>query len=423
WLEGFESFGMHLGLDRITLLMKHLGNPQDTYKSIHIGGTNGKGSVCQYIANILKESGYVCGVYTSPHLLSLYERFKIHDTEIASHDFASIATRVKHAVDKLIDQDIQPTYFEVCTAIAFVYFQEKQVDYAIIEVGLGGRFDATNIINPEISIITNVSLEHQHILGKKVTDIAFEKAGIIKEHIPVITAAIPPAFDIIKTEAEKKHAPLHHIKKTDTSLKKYDMNGQDLIVQGIFQRYHVTTSMLGSYQQENIALSICGIEHLQMKGTYIPEGAISQGINSTHVMGRMENIHEEPNVILDGAHTIEAMISLRKSVHLLFPKKHIIVIFGILQDKKIQEILTILTSFADIIIFTKSTNNRAVEPSKIKQYLDKKSSCDLYVTQSVEEGILKAFICAKKTDLILITGSLTIVADAKSIFNSTNFPK
>ena len=189
WLNSFHTFGVKLDLNRIKHICKKLNNPQKNYKIIHVGGTNGKGSVCRFIGSIISKSGYKTGVYTSPHLERFLERITIDNKEIKKEELTSIYKKIKPVVDDMIKKDNFPTYFEIVTAIAFLYFKIKKIDIAVIEVGLGGRFDATNIVKPVLSVISNVSMDHQDRLGKTIKKIAFEKAGIIKENIPVVTSA------------------------------------------------------------------------------------------------------------------------------------------------------------------------------------------------------------------------------------------
>ena len=198
WLDSFQRFGMKLGLERINYICKKLGDPQNCLKVVHVGGTNGKGSVCRFLESILLASGYSVGVYTSPHLQRFSERIVVNGKEISERDVVSLIKKIKPIVEKMTTEDNGPTYFEIVTAMAFQYFKDKNVDFAVIEVGLGGRFDATNVVNPVVSIITNVSLEHTNVLGKKIEDIAFEKAGIIKIDVPVVTAAKGHGFEVIE---------------------------------------------------------------------------------------------------------------------------------------------------------------------------------------------------------------------------------
>ena len=211
WIYSFEKYGIKLGLERITYICTELGDPQNNYKIIHVGGTNGKGSVCKFLESIFVKSGYNVGVYTSPHLQRFSERFVVNSEEISESELVLLIEKVKPIVEDMVVNNNTPTFFEIVTAMAFQYFKDKKVEFAIIEVGLGGRFDATNIVTPVVTIITNVSLDHQDRLGNKIEDIAFEKAGIIKNNIPIITASRNDSLKIIKNVAKEKNAPIYQI--------------------------------------------------------------------------------------------------------------------------------------------------------------------------------------------------------------------
>ena len=211
WLYSFTSRGSKLGLERITRLLNRLGNPHHDQAFVHVTGTNGKGSVCHYLSSILVAAGYTTGVYLSPHLQRFNERILLNGKEITDTDIVQLVEQIQPFVKELEEEGCEPTFFELVTAIAFQYFKQQHIAIGVIEVGLGGRFDATNLIQPLLSIITNISLEHAHILGKTIEEIAFEKAGIIKPLTPVVTAAVPPAYEVIQSKAQELHAPLIHI--------------------------------------------------------------------------------------------------------------------------------------------------------------------------------------------------------------------
>ena len=307
-----------------------------------------------------------------------------------------------------------PTFFEIVTAMAFQYFSDKEVDYAIVEVGLGGRYDATNIVNPIVTIIINISLEHQNILGDKIEDIAFEKAGIIKDGIPVITAATGESLNIIKKVAEEKNSELIVI--NDKSWKKIQggPDWQEFIVNGSLKEYNVKTSMSGKFQGENITISLAVIEILQMKGIYITDESISEGIEKTTNPGRMEIVGFEPLILLDGAHNIAGIKSLRNTLEEDFVYERLILVIGILSDKAIKRMLDIIIPIADTIIVTKSHNKRACSPSKLKEFIGKK---EVIIKNELFDAIDYAKKIAKKQDLICITGSLFTVGEARDYFN------
>ena len=255
------------------------------------------------------------------------------------------------------------------------------------------------------------------MLGQTIEEITREKAGIIKDQVPVITAAVSPALDIIKKEAREKKAPLQLLTQDDITVQAHDLSGQDLIITGQFQQYLIKTSMIGCYQQINIALAIRAIEQLQMNGVYIPQEAITKGIETTIVPGRLEQLNQHPLVLVDGAHTIEAMRSVKNTIETIAPHIRVIVVFGMLSDKKIKEISTLVNEFADIIIVTKSSSKRTLEPAEIMPYFET-SQKTMYQITSVEEAIEKALSLVDDDDLVLITGSLSMVGDAKSFFES-----
>jgi len=410
WLYSFEKFGIKLGLERIAHICKKIGDPQKKFRVVHVGGTNGKGSVCRFLQSILTLNGYKVGVYTSPHLQRFSERFVIDDKEISEKEVVSLVEKVKPIIDEMVKDNNTPTFFEIVTAMAFQYFSDEHVDFAIVEVGLGGRFDATNIVNPIITIITNVSLEHQNVLGEKIEDIAFEKAGIIKENVPLITGTSGKSIDVVEKITKEKKSPLTLI--NDSSREKIGggVDWQEFLIKGSLKEYNVKTSMVGKFQGENIALTLATIETLQMNGVYITDESIIDGIEKTMNPGRMEIVGFEPIILLDGAHNIAGMESLKKTIEADFVYEKLILVLGILSDKNIQEMLDIITPIADIIIVTKSHNKRAAKPSDLKKMICEKK---VVVKNEISDAIDYARKVAKKQDLICITGSLFTVGEAK----------
>lgn len=410
WLYSFEKFGIKLGLERITHICKKLGNPQENYKIIHVGGTNGKGSVCRFLQSVLTLNGYKVGVYTSPHLQRFSERFVIDGKEISESDVVNLVEKVKPIVDEMIKNDNPPTFFEIVTAMGFEYFKDKKVDFAVVEVGLGGRFDATNIVDPLVTIITNVSLEHQDRLGNKVEDIAFEKAGIIKDGIPVITGASGKTLDVIQKVATVKKSPITVIDNSFWKKIGGGVDWQKFKINGSLKDYDIKTSMAGEFQGENITLTITIIENLQMNGVYITDESINEGIEKTTNPGRMEIVGFEPIILLDGAHNIEGIKFLKKTLEKDFVYERLILVLGILSDKNIQEMLEIITPIADTVIVTKSQNKRACSPSKLKDMISKK---EVIIKDEISNAIDYAKKIVKKQDLICVTGSLFTVGEAK----------
>jgi dihydrofolate synthase/folylpolyglutamate synthase len=333
-----------------------------------------------------------------------------------------LVEKIKPIIEEMIKKQNTPTFFEIVTAMAFQHFYDKSVDFAIVEVGLGGRFDATNIVNPELSIITNVSLEHEKILGKRIEDIAYEKGGIIKEGVPIITAATGKALEKIKSIAKERNASLLVIDENSYKRKNFDNTRQEFLIKGLLNEYYVKTSMLGLHQGENIAISIAAIENLQINGLFVTDQAIIEGIEKTYFSGRMEIIGSDPRIILDGAHNIEAIKILKRTIENDFRFEKLIVVIGILSDKNIKKMLEIILPISDIIIATKSTNYRACNPNKmldIAMKISPKKQC--FGIEYIKEAIIKAQNISKNGDLILITGSLFTVGEARDFFTNNKY--
>jgi len=417
WLYSFKQYGSKLGLERISFLMNQLKNSQNNFKIVHVAGTNGKGSVCKYVGSILQKAGYAVGVYISPHLERFSERIVIGDTEISEKDITVLIKKIKPVVDEMIHNDNTPTFFEIVTAMAFQFFSDSSVDFAVVEVGLGGRFDATNIVTPLVSVITNISLEHTAQLGEDVKSIAFEKAGIIKENVSVVTAVKDDAKDVVEKIAEKKNAPITYIDSGSWKRLSHTIHYQEFLVHGILNGHTVKTSMLGKYQGENITLAITAAEQLQMKGTYLTDSYIIDGISTAFNPGRMEIISEEPRILLDGAHNPAGMNMLKKTLKEDFEYERLILVIGILEDKDIHSMLSVIIPLSDVIIATKSKNARACGSTALKDRIKNIGyTKELYAKDSLSDAINHARSLAHKNDLICISGSLFTVGEARSYF-------
>lgn len=421
WLNTSQQFGIKLGLHRISKILEHLDHPERNIPSIHVAGTNGKGSVCQYLSSILSKEGYQVGLFTSPHLETVRERFCINNELISTEEFTTLISTLKDVVDGLKNHTFQPTYFELCTALAFLFFNKHNVDYGIIEVGLGGKYDSTNICIPIISIITNIHLDHQRILGETIEKIATEKAGIIRDCVPIITAAEGKALGIIKKQANKHHAPLIIVKSDTSSIVKRATEYQLIKINGFLDEYNLETNEIGGYQKQNLSLAIYAIEQLQILGIFISPESIQYGVKSMVHQGRMKIIHTKPMVIIDGAHNPKGLQELRNSIISLFPSKRIILIFGVLKDKNINGMINEIHSICNSIILTKPSNNRAAEPINVKHIIETMlSKKELFVTKNVTQAIKIACNLADEDDLILITGSLYLVEKSISYFKKND---
>lgn len=367
YLASLEKFGINLGLERIRSLLALLDNPQNKFKTIHVAGTNGKGSTCAMIASILKEAGYKVGFYTSPHLFKYNERIKVNGKDISDGELEEGIRRLQKAAEGIRGEG-RPTVFEVLTALAFWYFAKQKVDYAVIEVGMGGRLDASNVIFPEVSVITNIDLEHTKVLGSTLTKIAREKAAIIKPGIPVVTA-------------ETKNEPLNVIKKVCRK------NNANLIVAEPVAK---SVKLMGIHQRLNTSCALAAVKTLNIK---ISEKAIQRGLAKVIWPARFQIISKKPLTIVDGAHNPAGIKVLVESVKTLYPGQRFTIIFGCQTDKNCKPMLKSLRSIAKKRIITRSSHQNS---AKLKNSID----LDAAVRQWNRNGPL------------IICGSLFLCADA-----------
>jgi dihydrofolate synthase/folylpolyglutamate synthase len=414
WLCSFDRYGWIFGLERITLLLEQLGNPHQELKVIHVAGTNGKGSVCKYISSILQKAGYTVGLYLSPHVERFSERIVVNNQEISKKDFACLVSQVRPFVDAMKKQNNTPTFFEIVTALAFLHFKNCTVDYAVVEVGLGGRFDATNVVNPLVSVITNISLEHTDILGKDIASIASEKAGIIKDHVPVVSAAVHDARVTIEQVAKQRNTPVTWIDQPMWKRKTHQGREQEFLIHGSFKDYSVKTLMLGQHQGENIALAIAVVEQLQMGGVYLTDSDIQDGITTASHPGRMEIVSENPLILLDGAHNPAGMSMLVKTIREDFSDYRLVLVLGVLKDKDLKTMVSTIVPISDEVIVTKSGNPRAADPQMLKEMITgSDANKNVVVEDSIPRAIDYAKHIAKQKDLICVTGSLFTVGEAR----------
>ena len=374
------------GLDNIKKLCEFFGNPQDKIKTIHIGGTNGKGSTSNMLASVLQECGYKIGLYNSPHLIDFTERIKV-DGENCDKEF------VYHFIQKLknLPGEIRPSFFEFTTIMAFEYFYQQKVDYAIIEVGLGGRLDSTNIIKPLVSAITNVQLDHQNILGDTIAQIAVEKAGIIKENTPIISG---DENDLVKKIIKEKSEKLHS-KFLDATLIKTDLR----------------SDLLGNYQEKNIRVVLALVNELQKLGLKISEKNIETGLMNVHkntnFIGRWFQFSDNPLTICDTAHNQAGLEMVFSQLNEIPKFKHIVL--GFVNDKKIDEVLRILPENATYY-FVKPSINRGRNPLEYEELL-KKSKINYKIFQDVNSGYLSAKQNVRDGEMIFIGGSNFVVGE------------
>lgn len=389
-LYSYSLFGIKLGLDNIQKICDELGNPEKKYKIIHITGTNGKGSTSTIIETVLLEAGYSVGKYTSPHILKFNERIRANGKDISDEEIALTYEKVKNAIKNI---GITPTFFEVTTAMMFLYFAEKKVEYAVLEVGMGGRFDATNVADGDIAIITNVSLDHTEYLGKTIYDIALEKAGIIKEKSFVVVGDSDKEF--LKAVSEKKKTFINTEEKYKDVI--YNLNFKNFMTEIYINEKKFNLSLFGDYQVKNF---LCAYEALKHLG--ISDEIIEKAVSKVVWQCRFERFSQNPLTILEGAHNIDGILNLKKILTHEYKSDEIVMIVSILKDKKVKEMLEVCESFSDKIILTSlSDNPRGLSGEKLLEYTDKSS------VFSVEDDIKKAYETAEKSNrrIIAVCGS------------------
>ncbi|MBR1580120.1 MAG: bifunctional folylpolyglutamate synthase/dihydrofolate synthase [Selenomonadaceae bacterium] len=349
YLERLRVFGIKAGLERISRLLARLDNPQSKYKTIHVTGTNGKGSVCAMLNQILSTAGFKVGMFTSPHLTSYCERFRLNGREIDEESFAAGVERIAHVIDAMLnDGDEHPTQFEAMTAMAFDYFARENVDYAVIEVGLGGTLDSTNVITPVVSVITNVGMDHADKCGGTLENIARHKAGIIKRGVPVVTAAKGEPLKIISAVATLLDAKLIMPPTVD-----------------------VKTSLEGDYQRENVAVAVAAAECLNEPR--ITRSIIESALEHVKWAGRFELFDVNGRtVVIDGAHNPDGATALRRSLDIKFGDRPRRFLFGVLGDKDFNGMINILFRPSDEVIVTRPQSDRAADPNAVAKLIERR---------------------------------------------------
>ncbi len=415
YIQNLTKFGYNFGLGRITELLKRFDNPHLKLKVIHVGGTNGKGSTGAMISSILKETGYKVGLFTSPHLHSYTERFLINGQKIAEEDVARIITLMKPQLDDMVSKGFEhPTEFEVGTALAFLYFYQQEVDFLVMEVGLGGAIDSTNVVDPEVSIITNVSMDHMNYLGNTIREIASVKAGIIKQGKPLVTAAKGEALEVILERCRELNAPAVVVgKDVRWEQRSISHRGQYLDIYGLHKNYeNLFIPLIGRHQQINAATAVAAIEVLIGRRVLPAQCAVEKGLAKTLWPARLEIVKNNPCVVIDAAHNYDGAVSLRQALDEYFPGKRRILVLGMLGDKERSKVVSELAPGSEKVIITKPNSPRAGDSEMLageaRRYTG--SVCIIEnITNAVEAGIN----AAGPDDLVIVTGSFYMVAEAR----------
>jgi len=410
-----------LKLDRMHALMTLLGEPQNAVRHIHIGGTKGKGSTCEMTASCLEACGYTVGIYTSPHIMDIRERIRINSRQISHADFARVAQSVADGAANLPASSGEPTFFELITAMAFVYFAEEAVDAAVIEVGLGGRLDSTNVIMPEVVAITSISLDHTQILGDTVELIAAEKAGIFKPGVPALTIPQKPGvIEVFRDAAARVGCPLQVVGQDIDFSMRFEASANRApqarvcltTARNSFE--HLVVPILGEHQAGNCGLTLAILDKLTERGFDIPESKVTRGLAAVKAPGRMEMAWNSPRVLVDGAHNTDSIRCLIKAIGANIPYDSMVMIFGCAADKDIDGMLAQLALGADKVVFTKATGNaRAAEPEELARRFNESHGKMAQVAGDVVQAFALATRAVAREDLVVVTGSFYLVGEAK----------
>ncbi len=422
-IHEYLRFGTVLGLDRMKDLMDRLGNPQDDLDVIHVAGTNGKGSVCRYIYEVLRAGGYRAGIYSSPYLEVFNERIEFDGEYITDKELEDITDKVCAAADNMVSEGKEsPTEFEIVTAIAFLFFKKKGADYVVLEVGLGGRGDSTNIVKePLCSIITSISLDHTDRLGETVPEIAYEKAGIIKKNCPVVVGSKDAeAKAVLRKTATDMGAAFFDATRAVPKIVKSDMKGLAFSAEVLDKEYKgINISMAGDYQADNAVTALYAIELLRRQDKVdITSKEIRQGMKNAKNIGRMEVLSEEPWVIIDGAHNPDGAKSLKNNILKNFGEEKILMVLGILADKEVDEVLDTFKSITSDYIATEPANPRALAASELSSKIVAAGGNSV-TAEKPSDAVKIAMDKRDEYDVILFAGSLYLIGSIRrEIINS-----
>jgi len=415
-LEGLELHGIVLGLDRIRYLLEALGNPQETFSSIHIAGTNGKGSTAVYLNSVLQKAGLRTGLYTSPHLHHFPERIVLSGEEVAPEVVAAQTERLLQII-RSAGPDFHPTYFEVTTAMAFTVFAEAGIEFAVVETGLGGRLDATNVIRPVVSVITNVAMEHADYLGDSLEAIAREKGGVIKPGGVTVTGVRNPRVRAILEEiCAAQEARLirlgGEIRVEDVQVHR-EGGARSFTFRGVEKTWkELTVGMMGEHQVFNAAVALGALEILMQRGVEISDDAVREGLREARWPGRLETVSRDPWIMVDGAHNPHAARVLQQVLKDDLDYHRLILVIGILQDKDVPAIVLPLLSCSDRLILTRPEYYRGTDPEVLAEKI-RQPGLDVTVTGSVCDAVDRARAFYAPGDLILVTGSLYTAGEAR----------
>ncbi|UCD92008.1 MAG: bifunctional folylpolyglutamate synthase/dihydrofolate synthase [Methanobacteriota archaeon] len=410
--------GTKLSLDNTEELLSHVGNPHHSLKFVHVAGSKGKGSVCAFVSSILKEAGYNVGTFTSPHLVDFTERIRVDWEPISRDDVVRLVSELKSIAEKMTSDSRlkSPSFFEMCVAIAFKYFQEREVDIAVVEAGMGGQYDSTNVIQPVLSVITHLSMEHSEHLGRSLSRIAKDKAGIIKEGVPVV---LSEESEVFESRCDENDCDLTVLgRDTRFGRESSDHSGQRFWVgNGERKRFHI--SLLGNYQVQNAATAYAVSEKLKELGYEISDEHVRIGLENASWPGRMHIVRREPTVVVDSTHDVDGAKELVESLRELFKFEKAILVFAALEDKDVRGMAEILAPFSTVIVTTQAQYKKAM-PADFAEKEFKRFADSVKTKPTIQEAIDLALEEAGENDLVCITGSIFTASEALAYFGKSS---
>ena len=408
-------------LNRMTLLLKKLGDPQKAIRTVHIAGTKGKGSTATMLAEMLKACGHKVGLYTSPHIKDVRERICINGEMISQAALARLICRAEPHIEKMSAD--KPTFFEIFTALAFRHFADEKVGIAVVEAGLGGRLDSTNVLRPDVVGLTSISMDHMHQLGNTISKIAEEKAGIFKPDVPAISVPqVPEAKRVLKRVAKQARTQLMftgeeiEFSYRVESSRQHGCHTRICLTTPRSRFEHLHVPLPGEHQALNCGLALALLDQLKLGGLAIDDRRAIEGLSGVYLPGRMETISQDPRVLVDGAHNAASVQALMRAIAQHIPYDSMVLIFGCAADKDIDGMMGQIATGADKVIFTKASNHpRAAKPTDLASVYEEHSGRMAQVTETLEEAIQVARSAVSREDLICITGSFVLVGEAKAL--------
>ncbi|MEO1512347.1 MAG: folylpolyglutamate synthase/dihydrofolate synthase family protein, partial [Planctomycetota bacterium] len=403
-----------------------LGRPQDSLKFVHVAGSKGKGSVCEMLASCLRECGYAVGMTTSPHLIDLRERIRVGGEMIGEREFQLVMSKVRDAAESLPKKLGQPTYFEAMIAAAFRHFADQAVDVVIAEVGLGGRLDATNVIEPELCLVSEIQLEHTDLLGETLAEIAAEKAGIFKPGVPAISVRqTEEAMDALRSRAEAVGVAVSVLGEDVEFTSRFEAahgmgpHARVSVTTARSEYEHLAVPLPGEHQAPNCGLVLAALDRLKERGFDAPERDVARGLADTPRRGRLEIVHEQPRVLIDGAHTPESVRAVIQAIGASIKTDSTVLIFGCASDKQVGPMLDEIARGADKVIFTRSSDSqRSAEPAALASEYERRCEKMAQVEPTVRDAINAAARAVTREDLIVVTGSFLLAGEAKALLDA-----